>query len=61
MSWHPSFMVKKTGVERDERFNALSRPPKDMGTVALWLSFDVSSWSARMPWDIQKASHDVWD
>jgi len=61
MKYHPAFAIKKTGVERDERFDEFSKGTSSPDGVALWFSFDVKGWSANMPWNIQVASHEVWD
>lgn len=71
MRHHPSFAIQKTGVERDDIFNELSSPPSDAEFAArtgiarpvctLFYSFDIKGWSASMPGDIQKTSHEVWD
>jgi hypothetical protein len=71
MSSHPSFAIQKTGVERDDAFDALSSPPSSeeyarattlvVALVVLYYSFDIKGWSSRMASDIQMASHEVWD
>jgi hypothetical protein len=71
MSSHPSFAIQKTGVERDDAFDALSSPPTlaeydkagvlVVPLVVLYYSFDIKGWSSGMASDIQMASHEVWD
>lgn len=57
---HPSFMIGAESDAREMKVRQLTARPKDPTWVALYYSFDISGWSAKMPAEPQRISHEVW-
>lgn len=59
-SHHPSFMIGQAIDLKDLRVAELTNPPQSRDWVALYYSFDISGWSAKMPAEPQRISHKIW-
>lgn len=59
-SKHPSFMIGTTSDVREMKVRQLTARPTEHGWVALYYSFDISGWSAKMPAEPQRISHKIW-
>ena len=57
---HPSFMIGTSLDERELKVRQLTARPAKLGWVALYYSFDISGWSAKMPAEPQRISHRIW-
>lgn len=57
---HPSFMIGQPVNEREAKVIQLTTRPSQPGHVAMFYSFDISGWSARMPAEPQHISHRLW-
>jgi len=57
---HPSFMIGQEVDVREARVVELTRAPTQVDMLALYYSFDISGWSAKMPAEPQRISHKLW-
>jgi len=57
---HPSFMIGQEADVKDTKIAELTSRPERVGWVALFYSFDISGWSAKMPAEPQRISHELW-
>lgn len=57
---HPSFMIGAPIDVKDMKIRQLTAVPRNPGWVALFYSFDISGWSAKMPAEPQRISHSIW-
>lgn len=57
---HPSFMIGQSAEVKEAKAMALTARPEQDGYVALYYSFDISGWSAKMPGEPQRISHRIW-
>jgi len=57
---HPAYMIGQPVDVKEERVIQLTSPPARAGWVALYYSFDISGWSAKMPAEPQRISHSLW-
>lgn len=57
---HPSFMIGAEIDDREAKVAKLVEYPPDYRNVALYYSFDISGWSAKMPQEPQRISHQIW-
>ena len=57
---HPSFMIGASSDLKEVKIRQLTSRPKMVDWVALYYSFDISGWSAKMPAEPQRISHKIW-
>lgn len=57
---HPSFMLGATAEVKELKVKELTSPPTARDHIALYYSFDISGWSAKMPAEPQRISHNIW-
>lgn len=57
---HPSYMIGQGVDVREARVIQLTTRPERVDWVALYYSFDISGWSAKMPREPQRISHEIW-
>jgi hypothetical protein len=59
-SHHPSFMIGQPSEVKDAKVLQLTERPAGSNWLALYYSFDISGWSAKMPAEPQRISHKIW-
>lgn len=57
---HPSFMIGASSDQRDAKVQELTLRPTNFDIVPMYYSFDISGWSAKMPKEPQRISHQIW-
>jgi hypothetical protein len=57
---HPSYMISSDVEDREKRVRAIVSRNRNPKEVDLYYSFDISGWSAKMPGQVQRISHDLW-